>query len=161
MVLPSRAAREWSQHSYRVLSTTKDLAIALRDAERGQRGYVLTGRDEYLAFQRGLDRVHDVAGELRQVRQRLVPHFRAVAVGAAQQPRLVLAALPVRAGVRALDPDHVHRRRLVHHERIVTAHGAIAAATRPAFPDYTPRAPGGSRAWSGTRFQLRSPVTSG
>ncbi len=38
----SREAREWSQHSYRVLSTTKDLAIALRDAERGQRGYVLT-----------------------------------------------------------------------------------------------------------------------
>ncbi len=45
----SREAREWSQHSYRFLSTTKDLAIALRDAERGQRGYVLTGRDEYLA----------------------------------------------------------------------------------------------------------------
>ncbi len=38
----SRVAREWSQHSYRVLGTTKDLAIALRDAERGQRGYLLT-----------------------------------------------------------------------------------------------------------------------
>ncbi len=40
----SRDARTWSRHSYQVLDTTKDLAIALRDAERGQRGYVLTGR---------------------------------------------------------------------------------------------------------------------
>jgi hypothetical protein len=53
----------------------------------------LPGRDEDLAFQRGLDRVHDVIGKLRQVRQGLVPDFPAVAVGAAQQPRLVLAPL--------------------------------------------------------------------
>ncbi|MGU3449779.1 MULTISPECIES: CHASE3 domain-containing protein [unclassified Methylobacterium] len=64
----SRAAREWSQHSYRVLSTTKDLAIALRDAERGQRGYVLTGRDEYLGpYDAARDRLGLLQGELQKL----------------------------------------------------------------------------------------------
>ncbi|WP_267360827.1 MULTISPECIES: CHASE3 domain-containing protein [unclassified Methylobacterium] len=64
----SRVAREWSQHSYRVLSTTKDLAIALRDAERGQRGYVLTGRDEYLApYDAARDRLGLLQGELQKL----------------------------------------------------------------------------------------------
>ena len=45
----ARDAREWAQHSYRVLGTLKDLVIALTEAETGQRGYVLTGKDEYLA----------------------------------------------------------------------------------------------------------------
>ncbi len=44
-----RQVREASQHSYDDLPTLKDLGTALRDAERGQRGYVLAGRDEYLA----------------------------------------------------------------------------------------------------------------
>ena len=62
----SRVAREWSQHSYRVLTTTKDLAIALRDAERGQRGYVLTGRDEYLGpYHAARDRIGVLQGELQ------------------------------------------------------------------------------------------------
>ena len=61
-------------------------------SDRAMRDRRLAGRDEGLAFQRGLDRVHDVVRHLRQVRQRLVPDFPAVAVGAAQQPRLVLGA---------------------------------------------------------------------
>ncbi|GAB6842936.1 signal transduction histidine kinase/CheY-like chemotaxis protein [Methylorubrum rhodinum] len=62
----SRAAREWSQHSYRVLAVTKDLAIALRDAERGQRGYLLTGRDEYLGpYNEARDRIGLLRGELQ------------------------------------------------------------------------------------------------
>jgi signal transduction histidine kinase len=64
----SREAREWSQHSYRVLATTKDLAIALRDAERGQRGYVLTGRDEYLGpYDTARDRLGLLQGELQKL----------------------------------------------------------------------------------------------
>ncbi|AWN37745.1 CHASE3 domain-containing protein [Methylobacterium radiodurans] len=64
----SRAAREWSQHSYRVLGTTKDLAIALRDAERGQRGYLLTGRDEYLGpYNTARDRIGLLQGELQKL----------------------------------------------------------------------------------------------
>jgi signal transduction histidine kinase/CheY-like chemotaxis protein len=62
----SREAREWSQHSYRVLGTTKDLAIALRDAERGQRGYVLTGRNDYLGpYNAARDRIGLLQGELQ------------------------------------------------------------------------------------------------
>ncbi|CAO4144637.1 CHASE3 domain-containing protein [Methylorubrum aminovorans] len=62
----SRASREWSQHSYRVLGTAKDLAIALRDAERGQRGYLLTGRDEYLGpYNEARDRIGLLRGELQ------------------------------------------------------------------------------------------------
>lgn len=61
----SREARQWSQHSYRVLGTLKDLAIALRDAETGQRGYVLTGRDEYLApYDAARDRISVLQGEM-------------------------------------------------------------------------------------------------
>lgn len=64
----SRVAREWSQHSYRVLGTTKDLAIALRDAERGQRGYLLTGRDEYLGpYNEARDRIGLLQGELQKL----------------------------------------------------------------------------------------------
>ncbi len=64
----SREAREASQHSYRVLATTKDLAIALRDAERGQRGYILTGRDEYLApYDAARDRLGLLQGELQKL----------------------------------------------------------------------------------------------
>ncbi|MCJ2023596.1 CHASE3 domain-containing protein [Methylobacterium sp. J-067] len=64
----SREAREASQHSYHVLATTKDLAIALRDAERGQRGYILTGRDEYLApYDAARDRLGLLQGELQKL----------------------------------------------------------------------------------------------
>ncbi|UIN36885.1 CHASE3 domain-containing protein [Methylobacterium oryzae] len=61
----SREAREWSQHSYRVLATLKDLAIALRDAETGQRGYVITGKDEYLVpYEAARDHLGLLQGEL-------------------------------------------------------------------------------------------------
>jgi CHASE3 domain sensor protein len=64
----SRDARKWSQHSYAVLGTMKDLAIALRDAERGQRGYVLTGKDEYLSpYREGRDRIALLQGELQKL----------------------------------------------------------------------------------------------
>ncbi|MHC2019936.1 CHASE3 domain-containing protein [Methylobacterium sp. CM6247] len=64
----SRDAREWSQHSYRVLTTLKDLAIALRDAETGQRGYVLTGNDEYLApYGAARDRIGVLQGEMQRL----------------------------------------------------------------------------------------------
>ncbi|GJD56332.1 CHASE3 domain-containing protein [Methylobacterium dankookense] len=64
----SRQAREASQHSYDVLLALKDLAVALRDAERGQRGYVLTGRDEYLApYGSARDRLGVLQGELQKL----------------------------------------------------------------------------------------------
>ncbi|WP_227439723.1 CHASE3 domain-containing protein [Methylobacterium sp. W2] len=64
----SREAREWSQHSYRVLATMKDLAIALRDAETGQRGFLLTSKDDYLApYNEARDRVGGLQGELQKL----------------------------------------------------------------------------------------------
>jgi len=95
-----------------------DVPVRQRPGDADRR---LAGRDEQLAFQRGLDRVHDAVRHLRQVRQRLVADCPAVAPGVAQQPRLVgtLAALLV--GMPALDPDHVHRGRLRHYAHIVAA----------------------------------------
>ena len=64
----SREAREWSMHSYRVLATTKDLSIALRDAERGQRGYLLTGNPDYLSpYNAARDRIGVLQGELQKL----------------------------------------------------------------------------------------------
>jgi signal transduction histidine kinase/CheY-like chemotaxis protein len=64
----ARTAREWSQHSYGVLAAIKDLSIALRDAERGQRGYLLTGKDEYLApYREGRDHIGLLQGELQKL----------------------------------------------------------------------------------------------
>ncbi|MCJ2032758.1 CHASE3 domain-containing protein [Methylobacterium sp. J-068] len=64
----TREAREWSQHSFRVLANMKDLAIALRDAETGQRGYLLTGKDDYLTpYNEARDRVGLLQGELQKL----------------------------------------------------------------------------------------------
>jgi len=134
-----------------------DVPVRQRPGDADRR---LAGRDQDLALQRGLDRVHDAVRHLRQVRQRLVPDCPAVAPGAAQQPRLVLALAALLVGVPALDPDHVHRGRLVHHGRIVTACGTGALAPRRDFPDYTSRLSATSRAWSGTGFLLGGRVTS-
>ncbi len=38
----------WVRHTYEVLASIKDLEISLRDAESGQRGYVMTGDERYL-----------------------------------------------------------------------------------------------------------------
>lgn len=41
-VLAARSARGWVEHTWHVLATLKDLNIATRDAETGQRGFLLT-----------------------------------------------------------------------------------------------------------------------
>ncbi|MBP0495779.1 CHASE3 domain-containing protein [Pararoseomonas indoligenes] len=64
----ARSAREWSQHTAQVLTALKDLAIAVRDAETGQRGYLLTGSDDYLApYQASLGRVTLLSGDLQRL----------------------------------------------------------------------------------------------
>ena len=65
-----------------------DVPVRQRPGDASPPG--LAGRDEGLAFQRGLDRVDHVVRQLGQVRQGLVADLPAVAVGAAQQPGLVL-----------------------------------------------------------------------
>jgi signal transduction histidine kinase/CheY-like chemotaxis protein len=47
-VTSTRQARAWVRHTDEVITTADELGFALRDAETGQRGYLLTGRDDYL-----------------------------------------------------------------------------------------------------------------
>ncbi len=63
-----RSAREWSEHTHEVLDELKDLQIAIRDAETGQRGYLLAGDDLYLSPYTGaLRRVGFIEGELQRL----------------------------------------------------------------------------------------------
>jgi CHASE3 domain sensor protein len=45
----ARLAREVSLHSYEVRGTINDPSQAILEAETGQRGYLLTGSNDYLA----------------------------------------------------------------------------------------------------------------
>ncbi|MBD2018974.1 CHASE3 domain-containing protein, partial [Leptolyngbya sp. FACHB-36] len=44
-----RQSSQWVSHTYQVLQETEELLSHLKDAETGQRGYLLTGRNNYLA----------------------------------------------------------------------------------------------------------------
>jgi signal transduction histidine kinase/CheY-like chemotaxis protein len=64
----AQSAREWSEHSYDVLGTIKDLNLAVRQAETGQRGFLVTGDDNYLApYKVALDRVGLLQNELQRL----------------------------------------------------------------------------------------------
>ena len=64
----ARSAVEWSRHTSEVLATIKDLDLAVHDAEIGQRGYLLTGNDDYLApYRAALGRVTFLQGELQRL----------------------------------------------------------------------------------------------
>jgi hypothetical protein len=136
-----------------------DVPVRDRPGDRDRRRPA--GQDERIVLQRGLDQVDHVAGQLRQVGEGLVADFAAVAVGAAQQPRLVLPPLFLPVGVQALNPGYMYRGRLLHHDRSVAGWSRELAAARHDFPGYIKWPQEGSRAWSGTRFLLGGPVTSG
>jgi len=64
----ARTARLWSLHSYEVLGAIKDLNLAVLGAETGQRGYLLTGDDDYLApYRSSLGRATFLQGELQRL----------------------------------------------------------------------------------------------
>src|SRR5690242_11359815 len=64
----SRDAREWSLHAYEVMDTIGALQLAVRSAESGQRGYLLTGDEAYLApYERAINRVGSLQGELQHL----------------------------------------------------------------------------------------------
>ncbi len=64
----TRASRRWSQHSYQVIDTLQELGLVVRDAETGQRGFLLTGSDAYLApYQAALGRAALLQGELQRL----------------------------------------------------------------------------------------------
>ena len=39
----------WVSHTYQVIAELESTQLALSDAETGQRGFIITGREEYLA----------------------------------------------------------------------------------------------------------------
>ena len=64
----ARRTRLWINHSYQVVDAIKDLDLAVRGAETGQRGYLLTGRDDYLApYETALRDVTTLAGTLQEL----------------------------------------------------------------------------------------------
>lgn len=64
----ARTAQAWTEHTYETLLAIGSLEIAVRDAETGQRGFLLTGDDDYLApYQVGLSRVTFLSGELQRL----------------------------------------------------------------------------------------------
>jgi signal transduction histidine kinase/CHASE3 domain sensor protein/FixJ family two-component response regulator len=64
----ARSARNWREHSYQVIGAIKDLGISVRDAETGQRGYLLTGRDDYLVpYRDALGQVTLLQGDLQRL----------------------------------------------------------------------------------------------
>jgi signal transduction histidine kinase len=64
----SRAAQFWVRHTYEVLRGVDGLGLALREAETGQRGFLLTGDQAYLAPYNGSrDQVVLLQGELRRL----------------------------------------------------------------------------------------------
>ena len=67
------------------------------------------------AGQHRLDRGDRLVGQRRQVRQRLVFDLAALAEGAPQMHRQVLAPPPGLVHMTALDPGHVHRAGPLHH----------------------------------------------
>jgi signal transduction histidine kinase/CHASE3 domain sensor protein/FixJ family two-component response regulator len=61
------SARQWTQHSYEVLDVIRELEITIRDAETNQRGYLLTGNDDYLGpYESALSRTSLLLGELQR-----------------------------------------------------------------------------------------------
>jgi methyl-accepting chemotaxis protein len=57
---------EWVAHTHRVVESLGTLVCLMTDAETGQRGYLLTGRDTYLEpYQRAISNIQKELGELR------------------------------------------------------------------------------------------------
>src|SRR5258706_5084078 len=61
-----RRDREAVEHTFEVISTAKALERALRDAERGQRNYVITGDISHLsAYRPGMQQAPDLLAGLK------------------------------------------------------------------------------------------------
>ncbi len=63
----TRSARIWLQHTDDVI-TVKDLNLAIRNAETGQRGFLLIGHDDYLQpYDAAIERVTFLSCELQRL----------------------------------------------------------------------------------------------
>jgi len=56
----------WVAHTHEVLARIQELILRLTDAEAGRRGFIMTGRDRYLAhYTNAVERVSTVISDLR------------------------------------------------------------------------------------------------
>jgi signal transduction histidine kinase len=64
----AREARAWTEHTYVVLGRLRDLGLTIRDAETGQRGFLLTGDNAYLEpYEAALGRISMIQGDLQHL----------------------------------------------------------------------------------------------
>ncbi len=64
----AKSARQWTLHTYDVLRTISKLEIAVRDAEAGERAYLLTGREDFLTeYDDGLNRASLLLGDVQRL----------------------------------------------------------------------------------------------
>ncbi len=67
-LLQYQARDKWVTHTYQVLNTSEDLLSALKDAETGKRGYLLTDKVEYLQpYQNSLPKIRVLLKRLKQL----------------------------------------------------------------------------------------------
>jgi len=60
--------REWVVHTYQVMGQLDGILQGMTDAETGERGYILTGDDSYLApYRRGLSEVRETSAAVRKL----------------------------------------------------------------------------------------------
>jgi signal transduction histidine kinase len=114
-----RDAQLWVDHTYTVQSHIKDLQIAIDQAEAGQRGYLLTGRDAYLApYNAARDRSALLYGELKNLTaDSSVEQGRLAKLSPLMQEKLALIASSIEArkvsGDAGLDLAALDRGRIV------------------------------------------------
>jgi len=73
-------AQAWVVHTYRVINSAESLMSTMKDAERGERGFLLTGDENYLvpydsavaAFPKGLEELKDLTSDNPRQQARLV-----------------------------------------------------------------------------------------
>jgi len=64
----NREDRQWVVHTYQVMAQLDGILQGMTDAETGERGYILTGDDSYLApYQRGLGEVRESFNAVRKL----------------------------------------------------------------------------------------------
>ena len=67
-VVQNASERQWVNHTHLVLEKLDSLSVNLIDAETGERGYLLTGKEPYLAPYNGAaGKVHENSKDLREL----------------------------------------------------------------------------------------------
>jgi PAS domain S-box-containing protein len=70
MLVRLRKDAAWVEHSHQVIATLRLLICSATDAETGERGYIITGKEEYLEpYHSGLQGVNHALSEARRLTQ--------------------------------------------------------------------------------------------